>query len=252
MNKLSVLRISRRSLREQIVQQLQDMILDGSLSPGEKLPPERHAAEQLGVSRNVVREAFKTLEQRGLVRISTGDGSYVCQVGSETLSESLKLLLQQRRATFENLNEIRRMLEIEIAGLAARRATSENLRNMEQANERMETSLAIADSDVDQLETFIRADMEFHDALVLACQNPLLSVLLAPITDQLLEYRRLAATTADAKREGLVYHKKILEKVKARDVSGSQELMREHLARAEEWLSQAPNPIEGKVLKKTT
>jgi len=251
MEKLTGLRIARQSLYEQIVQQMQDMILSGSLSPGDKFPPERLMAEQLGVSRTVVREAFKTLEHRGLVKVLTGDGTYVCQIGSETISESLRLILQQRRASFENLNEIRRMLEIEIVGLAATRATAEDLQNMEQTNKRMEDSLSIEDSEIDRLESYIKADMAFHDALVVACQNPLLSVLLAPFTDQLLEFRRLAATSPDAKREGLLYHKKILEKVRARDISGSQTLMREHLARAQHWLSQAPNRIPEKASEET-
>jgi DNA-binding FadR family transcriptional regulator len=239
MDKLSNLKITKQNLYEQIVQQLQEMIINGYLRPGDKLPPERQMAEQLGVSRTVIREAFKTLENRGLVKGLIGDGTYVSQVGSETISESLKLLLQRRMASFEHLNEIRRMFEVEIVGLAAKRTTPKDIENMERAITEMEVSLTITANEAEQLICYIKADMAFHTALVIACQNPLLSVLLEPITDQLLEFRRLAASSPDAKQDGLFYHRKIMEKIKVHDVSGAQMLMREHLAAAEEWLSRA-------------
>jgi GntR family transcriptional repressor for pyruvate dehydrogenase complex len=228
------LKITRERLYEQVVEQLQELIVSGGLQPGDRLPPERQLAEQLGVSRTVIREAIKTLEERGLVEVLTGSGTYVLQMDPGIVSESIGLLVQQYACSFDHLNEVRRMLQIEIAGLAAERAEPEDIEAMEEALQEMETAVANIRNHPDQLGDFVEADLNFHNALAEATQNPLLSVLLEPISDLLLEFRRLASSTPGALEDALSYHRKILEQVKARDASICREVMREHLANAEE------------------
>jgi GntR family transcriptional repressor for pyruvate dehydrogenase complex len=239
MRKLPNLKITRKRLYEQVVQHLQDRIISGELQADDQLPPERQMAEQLGVSRTVIREAIKTLEQRGLVKVLTGSGTYVSQTDPEIVSESIGLLIQQRLSSFRDLNQVRRMLEIEIAGLAAERAGAEDIEAMEEALRKMEVAIALADDHPDRLERFIEADLAFHNALVETSQNPLLPVLLEPIAGQLLEFRRLASSAPGAMQDALSYHRKILKHLKAHDASACRELMREHLAKAEEWVSLA-------------
>lgn len=233
--RLPNLKITRERLYEQVVQQLQELVISGRLQPGDKLPPERQLAEQLGVSRTVIREAIKTLEQRGLVKVLTGSGTYVSQMDPRIVSESISLLVQQSTSSFDHLNEVRRMLEIEITGFAAERAQLEDIEAMEEAVQEMEDAVANMKGRPDLLEDFVEADLAFHDALAKAAQNPLLPILLDPISDLLVEFRRLASSGPGAPEDALNYHRKILKYLKARDVSTCRELMREHLEKAEEW-----------------
>ena len=237
MKDLPSVKISRQRLYQQVAQQLQEMILDGDLQPGNKLPPERQMAEQMGVSRTVIREAVKTLEQRGLVKVLTGDGTYVSQIDPETVSESIGRFIRQRVYSFEALNEVRLIFEVELAGLAAQRASAQIVEALEKSLHEMEIVVARSDKQSDWLERFVKADLDFHNALVEASQNPLLPILLEPISDHLLEFRRQASSAPGAVESALNYHRQILNCVKARDASGCRDLMREHLAKAEEWVS---------------
>lgn len=233
---LSDLKVTRKRLYEQVVRHIQEMILGGELQPGDQLPPERQLAEQLGVSRTVIREAVKTLQQMGLVKVLTGSGTFVSQIEPETVSESIGLLIQQSISSFDHLAEVRRMLETEIAALAAERASSEHIEAMEETIRWMEDAAALGNDHPDWTERFIEADLAFHNVLVEAAQNPLLPVLLEPVTEQLLDFRRLTFGAQDGVRYSLGYHREILERVRARDASGCRKAMREHLENAERAL----------------
>lgn len=201
-----------------------------SLSPGDKLPAERDLAERLNVSRTVVREALRTLSIRGLVEIKPGSGTYVAELTSDATETAFSLLLQSRRGgdSFRDLYEIRRMIEVEVAGMAAERATEADIEAMEEAIHKM------ADN-VDSPAQFTQYDLDFHSSLVAAADNQLIPVLLDPIVDRLLSFR-LVAYRYD--REGaidgaLVHHRSILAHVKAHDPAGARQTMSDHLRQAE-------------------
>ena len=124
------LSLQRDRLYTQIADQIQDLIVARSLHPGDKLPSERELAEQLGISRTVVREAIRTLCVRGLVKVKPGCGTYVEALTPQAALASIELLLRLRHTPelLDNLYEIRRMVEIEMAGLAASRATDDGFR----------------------------------------------------------------------------------------------------------------------------
>ena len=111
-------RVSR--LYEQIVQQVEESILKGQLKPGDQLPAERDLAQRFGVSRTAVREAVKTLREKGLVEAYSGRGTFVTNGTSHAMRQSLDLMIrvnQQEGST--HLAELRQVLEPEIAALAA-------------------------------------------------------------------------------------------------------------------------------------
>ena len=193
-------------------------------------------AEQLGVSRTVIREAVKTLQQIGLIKVLTGSGTYVSRIEPETISESIGLFIQQSTSSFDHLTEVRRILETETAALAAERASPEHIEAMEEVLRWMENAAALGDDHPDRIERFIESDLAFHNALVEAAQNPLLPLLLEPVTEQLLEFRRLTFSVPGGVQYSLSYHRKILEGVKARDASACREAMREHLENAQKAL----------------
>jgi GntR family transcriptional repressor for pyruvate dehydrogenase complex len=236
--KLPGLTVTRGRLSEQVAQQLQELIISGELRPDDRLPPERELADQLGVSRTVIREATKSLEQRGLLEVLTGSGTYVSQMDPKVVSDSIGLLVRQSTSSFDYLNEIRRMLEVEIAGLAAERATPRDIEVMDRALQAMDEAVSELGTNP-ALDDFVEADLAFHNALAKATRNPLLPVLLEPITGLLVEFRHLASRAPGAPEDAVSYHRQILEQVKARDGAACREMMRKHLSKAEEWMLSA-------------
>src|ERR1700756_1140625 len=109
-------------LYEQIVQQVEDSISRGQLKPGDQLPAERDLAQRFGVSRTAVREAVKTLREKGLVEAYSGRGTFVTNGTSHAIRHSLDLMIRiNPQEGSANLAELRLVLEPEIAGLAAPR-----------------------------------------------------------------------------------------------------------------------------------
>src|SRR6202167_5581714 len=121
----------QRDLTTTLVAGLRQMIADGSLHPGAKLPPERDLAKRFSVNRASVRQALKALEVMGVVRQRVGDGTYLTQDASSTLSAPLDFLLLVDGITFGELYEARRIFEPELAARAACRHTSDELLQLE-------------------------------------------------------------------------------------------------------------------------
>ena len=221
--------IRRDRLPEQVADQVQRLIVAESLCPGDRLPSERGLAERLGVSRTVVREAVRVLSVRGLVEAKPGSGTYVRELSTDDVAAPIGLLLKLRRAPnrYSDLHEVRRTLEVDIAGIATERATGEDIAAMQAAIEGMAAHVGDA-------ERFAQYDLAFHSALAAATHNDLYTVLLAPITDLLLEFR-LSAYNYDAQgaiEGGLTYHREVLRRVQAGDPEASRQAMREHLDQA--------------------
>jgi GntR family transcriptional repressor for pyruvate dehydrogenase complex len=214
----------RDKLYEQVADQIQELIVAESLRPGDKLPCERDLAERLGVSRTVIREAIRALCVRGLVKVKAGCGTYVQQPTLKDMAAPIGLLLKLRQCpdTLNDLYEVRCMIEVECAGLAAGRATEEDCAVLEVAIEEMKAHVADA-------EEFIRRDLVFHSSLADATHNDLFSVLLSVIGDLWLEAALLTYQAPGAAESGLKYHRKIMQRIKERDTEGARRAMRDHI-----------------------
>ena len=103
---LDAMQVRRGRLSEQVAEQIQHIIVQGRLKEGDRLPPERDMAEKLGVSRAVIREATKVLQERGLVKVLTGNGTYVTRVEPEVVSQSIGLFVRGNKHSFRDLLEI--------------------------------------------------------------------------------------------------------------------------------------------------
>src|ERR1700729_2145963 len=161
-----VVRTSR--LYEQIVQQIEDSILKGTLKAGDQLPSERELALKFGVSRTAVREAVKALHEKGLVEAYSGRGTFITDGTTEAVRQSINLMAkigQPEGST--HLAEVRAILEPEIAALAAERAEESDRATLREAVAVMDRSLKDADA-------YIEADLDFHLALAGAAANPLI------------------------------------------------------------------------------
>ena len=149
-----------------IAHHLEQLILDGSLKPEQKIPSERQLADKLGVSRSIIREALHELNGRGVIETRHGKGSFVKQMLAEPSQEStLMQLYFGHSRTLYDLYEVRAQLEAQAAMLAAERATEKDQYQITKAFEAMEQSDPLKNADLDHA---------FHQAIVEASHNPVL------------------------------------------------------------------------------
>jgi GntR family transcriptional repressor for pyruvate dehydrogenase complex len=216
-----VVRTSR--LYEQIVQQIEESILKGTLRPGNQLPAERELAQQFGVSRTAVREAVKALREKGLVEAYSGRGTFVTDGTSQAIRQSLDLIVKIGQPDGStSLAELRAILEPEIAALAASRGEEQHLTTMREAVE-------VMDGSRQDPEAFIEADLDFHLALAEAAANPLILSLIDSIVGLLREQRMKIFRVDGGPERGQFHHKRILQAIELRDPEKARTTMRDHL-----------------------
>jgi len=210
-------------LYQQIVQQVEASILKGQLKPGDQLPAERDLAQRFGVSRTAVREAVKTLREKGLVEAYSGRGTFVTDGTSQAIRQSLDLMIRiNQQDGSANLVELRLVLEPEIAGLAASRIDEQLLSTMRE-------TVAVMDRSLRDPDAFVEADLDFHLALAEAVGNPLILSLLDSIVGLLREQRSRIFNIAGGPERGQFHHKRILAAIERRDQEAAREAMRAHL-----------------------
>lgn len=180
---------TKRSLTEQIVDQMEHLIETDEWPVGSKIPPEPELMSQLEVSRNTLREAIKALTHAGLLKTRQGDGTYVCS------SSALGPVLQKRvhKTDYIQSLEVRHALEREAAYLAAIKRTESDMKHIklcfQHRNEAVQNR---------KFEEFATWDVAFHRAIVAASKNDLLVDLYEHITDALKEMvTKITAMTGD-------------------------------------------------------
>ncbi len=216
--------VQNERLYEKIVEQIESRVVSGDLETGDQLPPEHKLAEQFGVSRTVVREAIKALNEKGLVEIRSGRGTFVTKAtpGVMRHSQGIRMRIGTKH-DYANLVEIREILEPEIAALAASRMTDEFISTMQEACEVMEKSY-------DNPALFIEADLDFHLALAEATQNSLITATIDSLINLLREERKQSAQVKGGFKLEQVYHRKILQAVISHKPLAARQAMKEHLA----------------------
>lgn len=210
-------------LYERIVDQIEDSIFSGALKPGEQLPPERELAIQFGVSRTAVREAVRTLHEKGLVEAYSGRGTFVTKGRSKGIRLLLNNLLASEQADAAvYLAEVREILEPEIAALAALRIGDQTLATLREA-------VAVMDRSADDPDAFVEADLDFHLALAEAVGNPVILSILDSIVVLLRDQRRKICTLSDGPPRGQAHHKEILAALEQRDPEKTRIAMKAHM-----------------------
>ena len=216
---------NKKRLVDRVVDEVKKLIINHKLTPGMMLPPERELAEQIGVSRTVVREAVQVLTAMGLVESRQGIGTIIRQANGDQLSEQLNLMLQTKGFTLDNLHHVRSILEVEITALAAHQATEEEIAELNEIVDRME---AVAEDPI----AYAECDAEFHSCLAKISHNPLLVLLLDSIGDILREVRLSVSKYPALFLKALPDHRLILERVRDHDSEGGRQAMRLHLEHA--------------------
>jgi DNA-binding FadR family transcriptional regulator len=222
--------LDRVPLTEQLAEHFSRLISDATWPPGTMLPPEPQLAQQFGVSRSVIRECVRVLVSRGMLDVRQGRGTTVTSPASWRVTEPLALLVRADRMELLHWLEVRTILEIESAGLAARRAGEEDRAILGAALERLGQSVADPDG-------YAKADVDFHLAIGAATQNPALVRLLRPVVQPLREHLQEAALLPEAQRAANSEHGLILACIVSGDAPGARAAMASHLTRVAEEIA---------------
>lgn len=218
--------IQKTKVYEEVVAQLERLILDGALRPGDKLPPERQLAERFDVSRSAVREAIRALELKGFVEPRPGEGTLVRVPSIDSLLNPLASLLGQKRELVTELLEVREMIEPSLAAHAARNAGPEDLARLEDILNRQKEKVA-------RQELAIEEDTEFHYTIARATKNSVILKVLDMMMDILRDSRERSLQVGGRREKSLAGHRRIFNAIKRRDPEAAEAAMRQHLTEIE-------------------
>jgi GntR family transcriptional regulator, transcriptional repressor for pyruvate dehydrogenase complex len=217
--------IARPAISDEIVSRLIRMILDERLRPGDRLPSEHELASRLAVGRSSLREAVKTLRAMGIVDVVNGNGMFVGEGGASMGSKPLSWGLLMREGGPRELIDARRLVESELASLAALRASAEEIAVMGR----------LAATQVAHLnaEEFSRAAVEFHLEIARAARNSVLSYFMEGI-QHILRAWIIDTYEADPQESVRVpdEHMPIYEAIRARDACRARDEMAKHVDEA--------------------
>ncbi|MFI6603333.1 FadR/GntR family transcriptional regulator [Nonomuraea sp. NPDC050536] len=202
---------------ERIVEQVEEAIESGALSPGERLPSERELMAQFSVSRSTVREALRVLQARGLVRSRPGDphGAEVQPFSPAALHKSMTTLARVDELSLGELVQFRMVLDSSANLLAARLRTEAELAEMDAAIARMRETVDVG------YDEFSAADVAFHDAVARASGNKLIqictdvvrSIVLGLVAERIAQ----APDRVALMRQSIRHHEEVLAAVRAGD-----------------------------------
>jgi GntR family transcriptional repressor for pyruvate dehydrogenase complex len=223
---LSFTAVRKTRVFEDVARQIQGLILDGALKPGELLPPERQLAERFGVSRTSVRDALRALELTGLVVARHGEGNVVADVSADTLVAPIATLLVRKLTLVAELLDVRKMLEPALAARAAVHATDAEIAHLEEILDRQRAKTARGESTVEE-------DSEFHYCIALAAGNSVVRKVLDVLMDLLRETRARSLQVSGRLERSLAGHRRVLEAIKRHDAAGAERAVRQHLEEIE-------------------
>ncbi len=223
--------VRRAGIKQQVFEQLRDGIIRGTWPAGSKLPSENELVATFGCSRISVREALQMLASLGLVEARHGDGTFVRAYSGEVLLSPLLPMIALEHTDIHHVLEYRRIVEPGCVALAVSRAGDSDVAELERACEVLQASTG-------DLTAIARADLEFHLALARASKNPVLIKVNSVIHD-VLSASWEEIVRALGTRDGLYYHRRILDALKARDAGAAVALMEEHVARTVDRLQEA-------------
>ncbi len=226
-------------LSDKVADMMLETIMSKRLDVGERLPSERELGEQFGVSRTVVREAVRALVAKGLIEVRSGSGLRVAAVDASTVSESMSLFLRGGTLDFEKVHEVRALLEVHMAGLAAERASAADVERLRGVHDRMV-------AEARDVEAAARDDLEFHRMIALATHNELFLVLMDSIGGALIDIRRENLGSGSTPMT-LGQHELVLERIAAHDPHGARVAMATHLEGVASWWREhaLSLPLEG-------
>lgn len=228
------------AVTEEAIEKIKDMIVSGTLQPGTRLPNEADLADQLGLSRNSLREAVRALTAMRILIPRQGDGTYVSGLEPHILLEAMAFAADVSHGhTAQQLLQVRRLLEPQATALAAGRLTAGRLRTLRDILDQSAAAVSI--------EEFVELDIAFHRTIADSVDNPVLSTLLGILSTHTQRLRIVRGTlprspaegtpVATAREQAHREHEAIWRALVDRDAQRAASASAVHVAAVEEWLA---------------
>ena len=226
-------------LADYVMEQLKEAIFQGRYQAGERLPPENKLVEIFGVSRVVVREAIRNLENSGLIQIKRGPagGAFALPMSHKSVTHVLRDALRLGKAKVAHIMEVRLDIEPLVAGMAARRRTDEDIELLSQS---------LAPAPESSSHEYLAWNVDFHRLVAKACHNPVYEILvniLMDFTQELL----LKIKPPELVVHDTVSHPAVFERIKRGDAQGASKRYREHLLDIAPMLQKLENNLPNKL-----
>ena len=215
--------VKKTRIPEEIVQQVHQLIRDGVLAPGDRLPPERELAQQLNVSRASVREAMRLLDISGLVVVRPGAGTFITEDTVEAIIQAFSSMPSSEADAASDVFEMRLLLEPHVVSLAADRATEADIRRMNETLDSQEDDIAAGG-------TGVEFDSQFHYAIADATKNSALMAVTQAISDILTQSREPSLQSPERSRLSLQSHRRILASIEGGQSEEAARAMIEHIS----------------------
>lgn len=213
----------KQSVPEEIVKEILQMIQRGDLKPGDQLPTERELMEQLGVSRSSIREALRALSVMNVINIRQGHGTYVSSLDPELLVEHLEFVVSLEDATLLHLFEVRKMIEVYCAELAAKRIKPDEIIHLQKKLD---------------LNSVRDIDTELHREIAELTKNPILIRIYASIDRLSLMSRNRTGSLPGVREQATIDHTRIVKAIIAHDPEEAKLAMMQHLTFVERKLKE--------------
>ena len=207
------------------------LIAEGTLEPGGRLPAERELAESFGVSRSSLRQALKVLEIMGVISQRVGDGTYLNKGADAILREPMEFLILLDSISAHELMEARILVEPELAARAALRASEEDIAEIHKELHAMETAK-------EDHARFVAHDLLFHQAVFQAAGNRVTSLMFSVVHKSLDKLINMTSQVVEPEHT-LTLHRRIYQAIRKRDQDESRRRMTEHLLDARDLLTRA-------------
>ena len=214
--------ITHVRLYESVIEQIMILIKNEELKPGDQLPPERELAEKLSISRGSLREAFRVLESRGLIKSKPGGGRFIRELKKDSSIHAENIILSLEKSSILELLEAREIFEVKIVKLAAQRATIEDINLIEEVLKKMRKEELKDDKKAE-------SDTEFHLAIASASHNFVFVNIIKLHLDLLKETRGKTWKIPGRREKQFQEHQAILEAIIERDSKKAGEAMLKHL-----------------------
>lgn len=205
---------------QQIVDAIEHEIVSGRWRAGSKLPGERPLADEIGVSRPVIREALRVIAERGLISVVPGKGSFVRKFNPAGEGASADVLVRSSPVTARHLVAARVMLEGEAASLAAENRTDEDLTTMKNL---------LAGFDTVPIDGAADLDLAFHEAIAIASHNPVLQMMFGSIRPLSHGIMLRSLSDHEVRHAAAPLHGVILDAIERQDAAVARRAMTEHL-----------------------
>lgn len=235
--------LQHKRIYEEVVDMIIQRIRAGALLVGQKLPPERELAEEMGVSRSSLREALRSLESMGYIYSVTGGGNYVSAVSLEHVLSPLSAMVAQDEQFAADIIDVRQHLDVHMAALAARNADKQQVA-------RIYSAILTMQSEIEGGGNGIQGDNQFHLEIAKASQNKAFAIIVELIAELLAESRKATLDISGQPAKSIEDHQAIFEAIRDGDEERAAAAMAQHLHKAQANLAAklAAGEADGKPL----